>query len=484
MKKKRNQTIFRIIIVIPFIIGVIGNLQAGHALNDSLYCTFCYYFVSVYQNSADNFLMELSRWTAPLVTVTGVLYALRGIFQSVFNYLKSLRGDSVVIYYDKDPNAVRVLSDSIPHSFTQEVSEENPGHVFSKVNTQICFFSEDAENLNFYEKNYEVLKDKDVYMKMIELDVNLFRPNNIHFFNLFEVISAKYWKKFPIVTEEETLEDEYHIAIAGSSTLTQDLLVQGILHNIFFDNQRIVYHIYGNSEINQYYKYIPLMNNDEIIVSEKSILASLAEMKTMDRIILTDRKNESILENLIYACPDVPLYYFAENSVNPARFFRAKSIHAFGQQQNVLTKENIIGEEAYRKAKLIHFLTIKPQEIQEAKKNDRILDAEWMKLDGFMQSSYWAIINYYQLYAQLLESGIKLSMDPKEIVKLEHIRWCRFYFLNHWQFGIPEDGALRDSAKRIHRSLVPFEELREEDINREQARVEFLISSHDAHKTE
>ena len=46
-----------------------------------------------------------------------------------------------------------------------------------------------------------------------------------------------------------------------------------------------------------------------------------------------------------------------------------------------------------------------------------------------------------------------------ELAELEHIRWCRFHFLNYYVYGVPDNGKNKDDMKRIHEDLTGFGEL-------------------------
>ena len=47
----------------------------------------------------------------------------------------------------------------------------------------------------------------------------------------------------------------------------------------------------------------------------------------------------------------------------------------------------------------------------------------------------------------------------EEQAELEHIRWCRFLYLNYYTFGVPNNGKKRDDFKRIHKDLVDYRDL-------------------------
>lgn len=49
-------------------------------------------------------------------------------------------------------------------------------------------------------------------------------------------------------------------------------------------------------------------------------------------------------------------------------------------------------------------------------------------------------------------------MSIEDIAELEHIRWCRYHYLNNWRYG-----KERNNAEHIHDLLVPYDDLSEEN---------------------
>ena len=64
------------------------------------------------------------------------------------------------------------------------------------------------------------------------------------------------------------------------------------------------------------------------------------------------------------------------------------------------------------------------------------------------------------------------SLSPEQmelLAELEHIRWCRYHQFHNWRMGIPKNGARKDATLRIHKDLIPYDELTEEE--KEKIRV-------------
>ena len=66
-------------------------------------------------------------------------------------------------------------------------------------------------------------------------------------------------------------------------------------------------------------------------------------------------------------------------------------------------------------------------------------------------------------------------MRNKDLLsELEHIRWCRYHYLNNWKFGIPENGKAKDPQNRIHSLLVPNNQLSEGEQEKDRENVRLL----------
>ena len=58
-----------------------------------------------------------------------------------------------------------------------------------------------------------------------------------------------------------------------------------------------------------------------------------------------------------------------------------------------------------------------------------------------------------EMEKKLKNDGI-MDDDSEDAWRIEHIRWSRFYYVNHWSYA-----KERDNARRKHNLLVPYEEL-------------------------
>ena len=51
-----------------------------------------------------------------------------------------------------------------------------------------------------------------------------------------------------------------------------------------------------------------------------------------------------------------------------------------------------------------------------------------------------------------------MNEDDEDALRIEHIRWSRFHYINHWTYA-----EKRDNTLRKHNMRVPYEKLSESE---------------------
>ena len=64
----------------------------------------------------------------------------------------------------------------------------------------------------------------------------------------------------------------------------------------------------------------------------------------------------------------------------------------------------------------------------------------------------------------------------EQLAELEHIRWCRYHYLNNWTYGIPENGKNKDPHRRIHTMLIPYDRLSDQEKEKDRENVRILLA--------
>lgn len=85
----------------------------------------------------------------------------------------------------------------------------------------------------------------------------------------------------------------------------------------------------------------------------------------------------------------------------------------------------------------------------------------WLDADAYVKQSNESVYLFEDVYAGLLsQNGLTMS-DLRRFVRLEKVRWNRFYMSNGWTFGEPDDAAPKQMRRRgkEHDGLCSFEML-------------------------
>lgn len=449
-----------IVFVAPSILGTIGYFIEGLSISESLYYSVGLYVLNFYGDEC-NALLEIARWMAPVVTISGIFFIVKSVTQRAKNFLYCIFGNAKVIYCEGEEQ--QILKKNIKGSVLAKKESVYPG-----VNDCIIMLSDDMENLNFYYKNKRKFEKSNVYMRLEQIDSFLLRKNKIIFFNETELVARNYWKECNLLKYLHGDTMNVKIAIIGFDQLGQKLLSFGLMNNVYAKNQRIEYHIWGDNTITyeNLFSQIDFMNDDQVIYHGEDWAKDLQEFAGYDRIIITQENHLELVQTLLYLCVDNEIDYYNKGDAMLENVFSGKLLRSFGAQSSILTEKNIMSEELYRIGMELNYSYNEhfSKETHEMRQKDIVMREMWDNLDGFTKASNIASADYHEIRFMILKRQGKedhnFTEEEREwLSKAEHIRWCRFHFLNHWTYGTLEDGKRKDVNKRIHTYLVPYEKL-------------------------
>lgn len=432
------------LILVPFVIGAIGYTIGGEAITDALYASFALYFVNPVSD-VYNVFVDISRWTAALVTTAAILYALRTVFRKLFTLLKAVRKNSVAFYSDIDRKIIFDKS-SIPIFAGIDFVKSAKAH--------IIMFEKDADSMEFYSRHKDSMKKSQIYIGLKELDsaainINTAANQNVMFFDIAEAVSRKLWKKIELWNRPQN--NKIGIAIIGTGHLGRSILSNGLLINIFSKDQEIAYHLIGE---NDYYlrehEDFSTCNGDSIDFYRKSSEESWDIIINSSIVICAEEITVGELSMLESICRNNLLYYYSSNEKDLKRYVKSKESCPFGDENEIYTDANI------RKLNLIKDAIEQNYEYRkenaDPKKPLKSKEEEWVELDGFYKWSNISSTDYRTVIKALKEKEI----SEEELAEFEHIRWCRFHYMNHWKFG-----AVKKSERKEHCCLVNYESLNE-----------------------
>ena len=186
------------------------------------------------------------------------------------------------------------------------------------------------------------------------------------------------------------------------------------------------------------------MNEDELIFYDKKDFEAWNVISGSDLIIVADDLEAEVLQTVIVKSAGVPVYYYSPEEGDLASYIAYGNLIPFGRRAQVFTDENI------RRRKLIW----KAIALNEYYADQYGAEKDWELLTGFLKDSNISASDFGEVL-----SFLSKEKPEEELAKLEHIRWCRFHYLNYYTAGIPVNGKNRDDSKRIHKDLVDYDEL-------------------------
>lgn len=471
MEKRNVKKIVKIVVFfIPFILGVIGySMMEGIALRDALFYPIGFYTLNTIE-PAENVFLEIARWTAPVMTASGLVMAVAAFQQRFRNYFTWLRGGSIAVYGAAQDTAV-VLAQLGKRGISIEEG------CFQKAERYILM-GQEKENFLFYQKNHDRLDGKQVYLKCTSMNGRM-TDGNVNLFFEEEIAARIFWKEQNLYRVAKEKDFCLRIVFTEFGVLEEQLLLWGLQNNIFHPAQRISYHIFGEAgKFRAVYHELSQIE-DPIVFHDEPWYEAMDLLGAADRIIVCNAG--AYLNDILFAVPEKVIDVFVENSEEALHYETKERLRLFEWKKEAEKIENILEEGMLKMAKSInlryaHLYT----GVAETEEN---LDAEWGKLNTFTKYSNISSADYHKVRLLMIDEWKKQTgrdeIDGeflRELAELEHIRWNRYHYLNNWKYGIPENGKNKDAVKRIHRDLIPFSELTEAEKDKDAENIRVLLS--------
>lgn len=483
MKKPHEKLILVLLAVIPFLLGLYGYIAASLSWGDAAYASFVLYFANPIRDEVNGAVI-LARWTAPITTVAAAVTVIRSFGQRIGWFLDSLSQENVVVYEDNDTRI----------AFPDRIRAVYPGDRFIKnFHEQIILFSTDEACFQFYHEHEEQLRRKNVYLGLHDLEPGLLKSmqedagpgspaGQVMFFDINRSIARLLWKKIALWRRPDDRsagrEEEISIAIYGNGGLPYQILSTGLQLNLFSEKQKITYHMISDDHSFERRHYgMLLMNEDEILYHTTDSDAAWEAIRSCDYMIIAEQPSAGLLQDIVVNSRK-KVYYYSPVSGGAGENIDRSNLFPFCRDEEVFTDENIRHQKLIEKAVRTN---------DEYNKNYPGSGQPWEKLSGFYKESNISSADYQEVLHVLAERRgirrrnllqseapgsqaapgkeelIRLLGDEKyrelvALAQLEHIRWCRFYYLNYWTYA-PIEG--KDKARRLHHDLVPFEDLTE-----------------------
>jgi len=481
MKRMRvAKVVYLCLAIAAYIAMTVGYAIRGEVWYDAMYYAFQAFLIDYQEADNGNVILYVGRVVCPILTATGLLALLRSGWKIIADWWVSRLGNATAVYYDTEQMKLMAKGFLRPVLMGEKVNRRAKSHVL--------LFEEDVDNLTFYEKYGEQFRPgSKVYIRLEDIESKLLKESKVYHFNTNEIISRTYWKERNLQKYLKDGSMKVKIAILGFDALGQNLLDYGLMNNVYSLKQRIEYHVWGDSLL---YRNLlgdfDKMNDDTITFHEENWQEALDRLKAFDRIIVTREPDVELLQTLLYLSCDAEIDFYNPDSVDLSKLYMGDKLTEFGMLKDVLTEEMIKTDKLYRDAKKVNYnYTVMYDESKaytwERPDVETVMEAKWQELDGFTKGSNVACADYHKIRLLMMDAmGLRLETltesDMDLLAKLEHIRWSRYHYVNHWHYGAPEDmpltkkgvKAAKDATRRLHTCLVPFEELSTENKEKDK----------------
>lgn len=425
--------------ITPFFLGMYCYVpffkqqdQSIHPVFDAAYASIKLYSGSTESGIPVDGYLQFARFLAIAATLSIVVGLLDKV-TDIINDLKLFNSKSTVVYGDS------IYADYIFESLAPGQRIRGGEKFIDKAARYVLMFSDDMENLKFYNQNYELLRNKNVYIMLEDiLRQNIENPL-ITAFSIIENCARQYWKDYPVSRNEK-------IAIIGFDNLGKNILLYGLQMNLIDPGQCFEYHIYGDGTgFRREHTELDKMAPDEIVFHDDGVF-EFAEMLSFDRIIICESRevNRNIItasKLLAAASIACQIYIYVPNGDVVRNLFGGERLICFGAAAEMASADVIFNERTMETARRQHEFYYQ-----------QYGGIPWEKLDCFKRYSNVSSSDYKFMIERLFAGGILLET----LTELEHIRWCRYYYLHNWKYG-----QQTDNIRRIHNCLIPFSQLSE-----------------------
>lgn len=461
-----------LVFLFPLLLGMAGLwLLAGEPVLDALFSCVSMYALN-YGDSPPNGLVELARWLAPLTTVSGILLTLRTIRDQVRGLMAGLLGESVAVY---GPQAERErLAGQLGRRGIQGREAVIPARKY-------ILLGEEPERFALCRRILQERPEAEVFLQCGDIPAQSVSQPRLHLFSPEESGARLFWKERCLYARSAQRGHQISIVLLGFGQLGENLLYYGLLDNIFHPQQRIAYHIFGaDGRFSAVHTQLDRLG-DPVVFHDCPWWESLDLLRQSQLILLLPQRGQTAAaRELLLAIPEAEVTAFVGEPGLELLAGQGR-LTVYPWQDGALEPERILQESLFDQAKRINLRYA--HLYGGVEENEQTLEEEWEKLDAFTRYSNISCADYHDIRLVMLEA-MGLHRDPgalppdklELLAELEHIRWCRYHLLNNWRPGQPADGSRKDMAARLHRDLVPYEQLDEPTRQKDRDNIALLLS--------
>ena len=462
-----------LLVTCPFVLGVIGLVGVEkQPLLDTMYNCFQMYLMD-FGGEASNVWIELARWTAPLVTASGILILLTHLGTGIKNGIIYLRGESVAVY------APGNTGDTVLTRLGRRGIRG--GERFVKAHSYLLL-GDEKENFAFYKDNREKLRGRMVYMRSTSLKGKSAADAGIKLFSPEETAARVFWKQRRLYETSVQKGHRLEIALIGFGRLGEELLYWGLQNLIYSPDQSVTYHIFGDGS--HFSAMHPMLGklSDTVRFYSEPWYACGDLLERADVVAVVEQQDQTkLLADMLGLLRRGEIDVFVQERLSAELLEQQPRLSLFDWQDEAQKPEYIMDEVLLRRAKQINLRYAHLYSgVEETPEN---MAKEWTGLDGFTRYSNISAADYHDVRLCMLAAmgvaagDVTKNQELLELLsELEHIRWCRYHYLNNWKYGVPKNGKAKDASRRIHMDLVPYSALTDPEKEKDRENIRVLLS--------
>lgn len=462
-----------------------------------------------------NLLLEIARWIG-IIFLFGLVYAaLISVIESSRIFSRSRKENAVAVH--GNGAYVKQLVSNLGRRGIYSDS-----HLSFRAPKQFIMFDSDDKTLDYFQAHSKDLhKAREVHLCLAMGSHISLEQNNVYLVNIPEVKAISYWKEHYCTGKES-------IAVIGSGQLAEAVLYWGLLTNVFDLECRCQYVVFGDFDIFQVMHpglktMLDQYGSDSIEFINEPWYKNTSFLSGADRIVLCRNTwdNISIANLLCDTGYSAKIHLFTDN-MNVKSLVNDRKCVLVGAISDDNIEKLLLRDDIHTAGKLCHgaymleekenvdLLTyhnvasyVKTEEFaqgyhkgEEDRSPEDPKDVRgWKDLDAFTRgSNYAAAVHDPMKYHLLMEKGIdvkgmdgpanraaydRLDQDTRDYLQeIEHIRWCRYHFLNNWKLAeeiiIDGEKKAKDPERRLHTCLVPYADLSRKDKEKDSYFYETL----------
>ena len=454
-----------VLIPLPAIIGMIGFALEGGGFWNSAYGCLTMYLID-YGDPTENAWIQIARWLAPIATVGTLSLVFASIGRAAKRVYARFSKKSVAVFGDESDKA-ELLDELGINGIAMEKTAIRAG--------RYILVGSEEENLDFYAQNAEMLKGKDVYLKCHSLPEQVSSDPYLHLFSPEETAARLFWKENCPYKISQAANHHFKIAILGFGRLGEELLTQGLQYNIFSPDQEIEYHIFG--EDNGFTDTHPQLSEitDPVIFHGEPWYRGLDLIREC-RMLIVARQEEQLdlLQRLVKLFPQTGIHVFSAQASGVSLLEKHTGLVGFDWKAKSMLLENICGTNTHYLAKKLNLRYA--HLYNGVSENEENMERQWLALDAFTRYSNISAANFYDVCAHILDGREPDGENVNFLGELEHIRWCRYHYLNNWRYGIPGNGKAKDPQNKIHSLLVSYDRIAEQEKEKDRESIRLLMA--------